>query len=386
MANVKTSSWPIPCKEEQASLQKFAFKYSMSPLLAKKFPNFTAPFQQAGLAGYSDGAMRLIARQHGCPFCVTEALLDQTLLAGGKRRRREDPDLLEAECGLGDPNENRLADLHDHPVAGQIIGSDAYTIGQAAEILVTMGYDAIDINLACPVKKIRKRKRGGHLLSTPKLAIDILKQVKKTVPKNFPLTVKMRRSFDDTIAMENNFEKIFDAAYELEYLWVTVHTRTVSQKYLGPGHRPFLRHLVNKYPERIIFGSGDIWNVWEIFRMLRDTGVSAVSVARGCIGNPWIFKQACSMIKVTQPKNPSIAEQKKVLLDHFKLAVTLHGEDVASKTMRKFGIKFASHHPSQEAVHKKFVQVKSIIEWERVIQEYYTSEIPTDETIPSPTS
>ena len=386
MANVNTSPWPLPSKVEQLSLQKFASKYSIDPSLVEKFPSFTVPFQQAGLAGYSDGAMRLIARQHGCPFCVTEALLDQTLLAGGKGRRREDPDLLQAECGLGDPNENRLAGLQDHPVAGQIIGSDSNTIAQAAEILVNMGYDAIDINLACPVKKIRKKKRGGHLLSNPSIAIQILKAVKKVVPKDFPLTVKMRRSFDDTNEMKNNFEKIFDAAYELNYSWVTVHTRTVSQKYLGPGHRPFLQYLVNKYPERIIFGSGDVWNVWEIFRMLRDTGVSAVSVARGCIGNPWIFQQACAMLKGQPPRNPSIYEQKRVLLDHFKLAATLHGEDVASRTMRKFGIKFASHHPKQEHVHKKFVKVNSTTEWKEVIKKYYLNELVTDETTSLPTS
>ncbi|MEE2908703.1 MAG: hypothetical protein VX527_12840, partial [Planctomycetota bacterium] len=64
-------------------------------------PGFDAPFFQAGLAGYSDGAMRLVARDHGCPFCVTEALLDVTLINGGKGRTREDPDLLQESCGTG---------------------------------------------------------------------------------------------------------------------------------------------------------------------------------------------------------------------------------------------------------------------------------------------
>ena len=80
---------------------------------------------QAGLAGYSDGAMRLIARRHGCPFCVTEALLDRTLVNGGKGRRKEDPDLIAAECGMGETRGQRqAAGLEDHPIAGQIMGSD----------------------------------------------------------------------------------------------------------------------------------------------------------------------------------------------------------------------------------------------------------------------
>ena len=66
--------------------------------VAQLVPGFDAPFFQAGLAGYSDAAMRLVARRHGCPYCVTEALLDRTLINGGKGRVREDPDLLSEEC------------------------------------------------------------------------------------------------------------------------------------------------------------------------------------------------------------------------------------------------------------------------------------------------
>ena len=103
-------------------------------------PGFDAPFFQAGLAGYSDGAMRLVARRHGCPYCVTEALLDRTLINGGKGRRKEDPDLLEREArpaisdqpahearslrnrrSGGEPK--AAAGLDDHPIAGQIMGT-----------------------------------------------------------------------------------------------------------------------------------------------------------------------------------------------------------------------------------------------------------------------
>src|SRR5580765_464330 len=96
------------------------------------------PFCQAGLAGYSDRAMRLVARRRGCPYAVTEALLDVILLNGGQGLRRS--------LDIND---------EDHPVAGQIIGSEPDSMARAARILHAANYDVIDLNFACPVKKIK---------------------------------------------------------------------------------------------------------------------------------------------------------------------------------------------------------------------------------------
>src|SRR5882724_2735266 len=95
----------------------------------------STPFCQAGLAGYSDRAMRLVARRRGCPYAVTEALLDVILLNGGQGLRRSI-----------DVNDE------DHPVAGQVMGSEPGTMARAARILADAGYDVIDLNFACPVK------------------------------------------------------------------------------------------------------------------------------------------------------------------------------------------------------------------------------------------
>src|SRR5438094_10614439 len=90
---------------------------------------FATPFCQAGLAGYSDRAMRLVARRRGCPYAVTEALLDVILLNGGQGLRKS--------IDIND---------QDHPVAGQIIGSEPHTMAAAAVILADAGYDVIDLN------------------------------------------------------------------------------------------------------------------------------------------------------------------------------------------------------------------------------------------------
>lgn len=339
--------------------------------IAKIVPGFDAPFFQAGLAGYSDGAMRLVARGQGCPYCITEALLDRTLICGGKGRRKEDPNLLEAECGLGDPQENRIAGLHDHPIAGQIMGTVPGEMARAAELLVQMNYDVVDVNLACPVKKMRKANRGGHCLTDVEQSIGILRAVREAVPTEVPCTVKLRRGYDDTLEMSANFERIFCAAHEMGYAWATVHCRTVQQKYLGPGKWEFLAELVSRHPDKIVLGSGDIWNVEDIFAMLELTGVHAVAVARGCIGNPWIFRQARQLMAGERPVPPTLEEQRRALLEHFELSVALHGEAKASKMMRKFGIKFSVHHPEPEAVKMKFIGCKSVAEWRGVIEEHY---------------
>lgn len=321
-----------------------------------------APFFQAGLAGYSDAAMRLVARRHGCPYAITEAMLDHFLIRGGK--------------GL----KHAQLDDADHPIAGQLMGSHPEEIAQASKILVGLGYDVVDINLACPVKKIRKKSRGGHLLQAPSEAIDILKAVRQAVPDHVPCTVKLRRGSDDSPQAEANFFKIFEATLDLGYAAATVHGRTVEQKYLGPSKWSFLRDLVVQYGQVenfAIFGSGDIWHATDIFEMIRQTNVQAVSVARGCIGNPWIFTQARALSQGEAPASlcqPTLEQQRRVLLDHFELSVALHGERTAGMMMRKFGIKFSRHHPDSESVAKAFITVQTLAQWRSVLEKHYQVE------------
>lgn len=390
---------PSPAEAPGAELidpAAVARSYTMDPRIPETVPGFDAPFFQAGLAGYSDAAMRIIARRHGCPYCVTEALLDRTLLAGGRGFGKAD---------LGDIAENVPGGAEDHPIAGQIMGSDPDEMAMSAVKMIEQGrrppsvyrrfsiddlrarhaiepdtdagaqtFAVIDVNLACPVKKIRTKARGGHWLREPDGAIDILRAVRDAVPCEFPVTVKLRRGSDDSPEAERNFMRIFDAAYELGCAWTTIHGRTVEQKYIGPSRWTFLRDLVRARPDRIVFGSGDIWSVSDIFRMLAYTGVHAVSVARGCIGNPWIFRQARAMMAgdleaATRP--PTIGQQREVLLDHFQLSVDQHGEKKAGMMMRKFGIKFSRHHPQGPEIARAFIAVKSLDDWRRVLDANY---------------
>ncbi|MBL8744762.1 MAG: tRNA-dihydrouridine synthase family protein [Phycisphaerae bacterium] len=365
----------------------------IDPRIIATIPGFDAPFFQAGLAGYSDPAMRIIARRHGCPCCVTEALLDRTLLAGGKGFAKAD---------LGEIADNVPGGNEDHPLIGQLMGSDPDEMAAAAVKMIEQGkrhpraytalarresahvfqpadalartFAAIDVNLACPVKKIKSKARGGHWLREPEGAIEILRAVRAALPRHVPTTLKIRRGSDESPDAERNFFRIFDAAYELGYAWATVHGRTVEQKYVGPSKWTFLRDLVRARPDRIIFGSGDVWNAHDLFRMLAYTGVHAASVARGCIGNPWIFRQARQMMAGRPPAAPTIAEQRQVLREHFELSAAVNGEVGAGLLMRKFGIRFAAHHPEAEAVRLRFIACSTTAEWEKVLEEFYSEE------------
>lgn len=392
----------------------------MDPRITALVPAFDAPFFQAGLAGYSDAAMRIIARRHGCPFCVTEALLDRTLLAGGRGFDKAD---------LGELHDNIPGGEEDHPLAGQIMGSDPREMAAGALKMVEQkarsdreyralveaekwqsgevaewrsespcvatspsersteplghsatqplpAFQALDVNLACPVKKIERKSRGGHWLTDPEGAIAILEAVREAVPAEVPCTLKVRRAFDDTPEMADNFDRILSAAFNMGYAWATVHGRTVQQKYIGPSRWDLLRDIVQRHPQRPIFGSGDIWGVDDIFRMIRYTGAAGVSVARGCIGNPWIFRQARQMMAGDAPQAPSIAEQRAALQQHFDLSLAVtrrfkHGEDATSKMMRKFGIRFAAHHPRGEEVRLRMIAISSLADWQSVLDDFY---------------
>ncbi len=433
----------------------------VDPRVPALVPGFDAPFFQAGLAGYSDAAMRILARRHGAPFAVTEALLDRMLLGGGHGFDKADLALMA---------EALPASAEDQPLAGQIIGSDPDEMAAAAlkmieqatrgdkqyrsmaygdgprpsgtdprwsgarheesrletcstrsegdcstegeedctpeALLVPENYDprivfhgrvvgerrpategtggqvgnlphaglafaTIDVNLACPVKKIDRKQRGGHWLSEPEGAIELLKAVRAAVPAQIVCTVKLRRGYDDTPEMARNFERIFNASYELGYAWATVHARTVEQKYLGPSRWTFLKDLCGRHRDKLVFGSGDVWDVHDIFKMIAYAGVTGVSVARGCIGNPWIFRQARRMIAGEAPGVPTLDEQRAVLMEHFRLSVALNGEQVGGRMMRKFAIKFARHHPDPEAVKVAMCRVSTLADWNAALAAHY---------------
>jgi tRNA-dihydrouridine synthase len=336
------------------------------------------PFCQAGLAGYSDRAMRVVARRRGCGYAVTEALLDTILLNGGK--------------GLANSID---IDDEDHPVAGQVIGSDADTVSRAGAILHGHGYDVVDLNFACPVKKIKSKSRGGHMLRDVERGVEILRAVRETLP-HAVLTASLRCAYDEQDAKLEALGLLLGEMWQQGYAAARVHARTVAQKYAGRADWSVLRTLKREHARQTLIGSGDVFTPGDAVAMLLQTGVDMVWIARGAIGNPWIFEQSARLLRRANGVGsegdarvgdlvndfeshlapPGVRDQREALREHFELAMSIHGEELAGRRMRKMGIKYARFHPDARGVKDAFVNVRSLGDWTGVLERHYADDRP----------
>jgi tRNA-dihydrouridine synthase B len=320
------------------------------------------PVVQAALSGYSDWAMRVIARRLSAPYTLCEVMLDRFINEVSKGRK--------AQRYL------RVSD-EEHPVAGQLMGANPDDFAPAARQLALAGFDVVDINFGCPVKKVLGRCRGGYLLGQVDTALEIVSRVREAVPAHVPVTVKMRRGLDDTAESREKFFQIFDGAFTCGVAAITVHGRTVEQKYVGPSRWEFLRQVKEHAPQRVVLGSGDLFTPQACLDMIRSTGVDGVTVARGAIGNPWIFRQARALAQGKRlPDPPSVHEQREVIGEHYRLAEELYGPEHCGRQMRKFGIKYSQLHPQARAVRDAFVAVTRPGEWQGVLDHWYAEDQP----------
>ena len=321
------------------------------------------PVVQAALSGYSDLPMRVIARRHGAGYAVCEVMLDQFLLALSKRQKTR-----------------HFLDIHpdERPVGGQLMGAEPEQFAAGASKLVEAGFDVIDINFGCPVKKVLGRCRGGFHLSQPAVAIEILRRTREIVPTSIPVTVKMRRGIDDSPEARDQFFEILDAAVDAGLAAVTVHGRTVAQRYIGPSRWEFLADVKRHVGESIrILGSGDLFSAEDCLRMIEQTAIDGVTVARGAIGNPWIFEQARALAAGQPlPPPPTLHRQAAVMRDHFDLCEQTYPANRAPLMMRKFCIKYSQSHPRHADVRLAFARIRTRDEFEQAIRKHYGDEGP----------
>jgi tRNA-dihydrouridine synthase B len=338
---------------DSSSLTRFlcAIVVSLGPI------RLASPFLQAALSGYSDWPMRVIARRHGAAYTVHEVMLDRFALEVG---------------GQGRTGRHLKVTDEDHPVGAQLMGSEPALFGPAAQRLVAAGFDVIDINFGCPVKSAMGGCRGGYHLGQPDVALEIVRRTRDAVPPHIPVTLKLRRGLDDSDLSRDNVFRILEGAIAAGATAFTVHGRTVQQKYVGPSRWQYLRDVVRAFPQHLIIGSGDLFTAEDCLRMLRETGVGAVSIARGAIGNPWIFSQCAALARGnTLPPPPDVHSQRAVLEEHAALIAEIYGTAAAGK-IRKVSIKYARLHPQGDLVRNAFATVCTDDEWRAVVDQWYT--------------
>jgi nifR3 family TIM-barrel protein len=305
------------------------------------------PFFQASLSGYSDYAMRAIARDCGAPMTFAGVMLAKSVVH---------PRVFNSPAFKpGD---------EEHPIGAQLLGEDAEIMARAAKVVSQAGYDLIDLNFACPAPKVIRRKRGGFLLNEPDKVMEIYNAVREAV--DCPVTMKLRTSVNNQ--SYDNFWDISSRATAGKVDALIVHPRSVCQRFTGSANWEFLSEVKKRFPRTIIFGSGDLFSVDIIKNNMRNTGVDGAVIARGAIGNPWIFKQ---LREGDAFLAPTLEQQGEVISKHFNLVRKLYGDKKAITHFRKFAIAYCKPHPLRRKVQKTLFAANTAEEFLAVVKQWY---------------
>lgn len=269
---------------------------------------FENPYFLAPLAGVTDSPYRRICRQFGAGAVYSEMVSAKGLYYSDKATRR-------------------LLNVHEEekPVVFQIFGSEPDMIAFAAEKLADRENCMLDINMGCPVPKIVKNGDGSALMKNPRLAGEVVKAAVKHSGK--PVTVKIRTGWDaDHINAVEVARRVEDAGASA----IAVHGRTREQMYSGTASREVIKAVKDAVNIPVI-GNGDIFTVDDARSMFDETGCDMIMLARGAMGNPWIFR---SLIE-GRDYVPSVPERVEVIRRHFSYLLEEKGEYVAVRSMRK---------------------------------------------------
>ena len=223
-------------------------------------------------------------------------------------------------------------DEDEHPIAGQVFGSDPTVMASAAALIEDLGFDHADINLGCPVKKVVKCGGSGLLRDLPHLE-KLLRAVRAAV--RIPLTIKIRSGWD-----ENNIVAVEVArmAEQIGIEAIAVHPRTRMQGYAGFADWKVIRDV--KQAVRIpVIGNGDVRKPEDAVRMIEETGCDAVMIGRAASSNPWIFRQIADYLSTGRYDEPTEADRYRLLSDYFRSLMDAEMPDAVGK-MKQFATLF----------------------------------------------
>jgi len=248
------------------------------------------------MAGMTDTAFRrLVKRRGGCGLVVTEMVSSEGLVRGIDRTL-EYAEYTEEE----------------RPVSIQIFGGDPEKMAAAAQIVEGMGADIVDVNMGCPVPKIAKHNAGCSLMREPEHAASVVRAMARAV--KIPVTVKMRAGWDASAINAPDLARRMEDAGAAA---LAVHGRTAAQSYSGFSDWELIAHVASLVGIPV-FGSGDCVEPSQVVEKL-DRGVAGVLVGRGALRNPWIFEQAADLRAGRQPREITLEERGRFLLEYIEL-------------------------------------------------------------------
>jgi tRNA-dihydrouridine synthase B len=316
------------------------------------------PILQAPMAGYTNFAFRQIVRDYGGAGLLATEMVNASGFAWLDENTPEHPDRL-----WGVRNEPR-------PLAVQIWDNDPETLAKVGRRLVDeYQVSVVDINFGCPVKKVTNRaKSGSYLLGTPDKMGQIISAVVKSCAPT-PVTAKIRLGCTRDLVNAIDIAQVVEGAGAAA---LTVHGRTAQEMFRGHADwdeiskiKPFLKSIP-------LIGNGDLDCAAKVVHAFRTYDVDGVMIARACLGRPWLFAQCAAAIKGADvPSDPTLGEQRQLLLRHFDLIVSRFGQEKGAQLMRRYACCYAQGRSGARNFRTHIAKIETSQDFYRVVQEHF---------------
>ena len=310
--------------------------------------DFPVPVFLAPMAGVTDTAYRILAREMGCALVYSEMV---------------------STLGIHFRNEHTLDMLHteaeERPLAMQLFGAEPESVAEAAAYVESLGCaDILDFNMGCPAPKIVKNGGGSSLLREPDRAYRILAAIRKAI--KMPVTVKMRIGWDAEHINVLEMAKLAEAAGVDA---IAVHGRTREQFYRG--HADWSQIAAVKQAVKIpVIANGDIRTCQDLARVFRETGCDGVMIGRAAQGNPWVFRQFHEFLTTgTELPGPTLAERGSLILRHLDMLLRFKGDYVGSREMRKHATWYTKGLMHGAELREKFNRAETKEDFRQIVRE-----------------
>lgn len=293
---------------------------------------------------------------------VTDCAFRQIIAKYGK------PDVFWTEFvsadGLAHPKarEKLLIDFkyreNEHPILAQIFGAKVDNIREASKLCKELGFDGIDINMGCPDKSIEKQCAGAAMMKDPKLAREIIRAAIEG-GGGLPVSVKTRIGYN-----KNEIETWIPELLKENISALTVHLRTRKEMSDVPAHWDLMKRIVeirdNMKVETLIIGNGDVLDLADGERKIKDTGCGGVMLGRAIFGNPWLFAG----------KKPSIKEKLEVMVEHTKLFEEKLGKHKNFAIMKKHYKAYVNGFDGAKELRVKLMEVENATQVEEIVNDF----------------